>query len=188
MPTFVPRDVEAALELAFLVDAVLDFDALLVEPIPVAACTRAQFKANKARMNRLTFLAVPLLALDLTFFSAGCFLPAYVFLRAESDLVVEDLPAGLAVGTCFLTVLADDTALGGDVFEEGALRPLEGFVVADLPVTVFVLDPGLVAGFETVFVAVLEVFEVGLFCSTKVKGRTETQHRRDLPLSRHRQP
>jgi hypothetical protein len=186
VPTFVVRDVEAALELAFLVDAVLDFDALLVEPAPVAVCTHAQFKASKARMNRLTFLAVPLLALDLTFFSADCFLPAYVFLRAESDLVVEDLPAGLAVGTCFLTVLAE-AALGGAVFEEGALRPLEGFVVAALLVTVFVLDAGLVAGFETVFVAVLEVFEAGLFCSTKVKGRTETQHRRDSPLSRHRQ-
>jgi len=146
---FEVRDVEAALELAFFVDAALDFDALLVEPTPVAA-----------------FLAVPLLVLDLTFFSAGSFLPAYVFLRAESDLVVEVLPdvfGGLAGGTCFLTVLVDDKALGGDVFEEGALRPLEGFVVADLPVTVFVLDPGLVAGFGTVFVEVLEVFEAGLF-------------------------
>jgi hypothetical protein len=38
----------------------------------------------------------------------------------------------LAVGTCFLTVLPDDAALGGDVFEDGALRPLTGFVVADL--------------------------------------------------------
>jgi len=149
---FVVRDVEAALELAFLVDAVLDFDALLVEPAPVAV-----------------FLAVPLLALDLTFFSADCFLPAYVFLRAESDLVVEDLPAGLAVGTCFLTVLAE-AALGGAVFEEGALRPLEGFVVAALLVTVFVLDAGLVAGFETVFVAVLEVFEAGSFASSAILG------------------
>jgi len=142
------RDVEVALATAFLVDAVLDFDALLVEPTPVAA-----------------FLAVPLLVLDLTFFSAGCFLPAYVFLRAESDLVV-DLPAafaGLAGGTCFLTVLADGAALGGDVFEEGALRPLEGFVKGDLPVAAFVLDPGLDAGFGTAFVAVLEVFEAGLF-------------------------
>lgn len=187
VPTFVVRDVEAALELAFLVDTVLDFDALLVA---AAGCTRAQLKHNKARMITLTFFAIPLLILDLTFFSAGSLLPAYVFLSAESDLVVEDLHAvfgGLAVGACFLTVLVDDAALGGDVFE-GALRPLEGFVVADLPVTVLVLDPGLVAGFATGFAAVLEALEAGLFCSTKVKGRTETQHRRDSPLLRHRQP
>ncbi|SRR6266702_3817841 len=116
-------------------------------------------------MSRLTFLAVPLLVLDLTFFSAGSFLPAYVFLRAVSALVVEDLPVGLAVGTCFLTVLAVDAAFGGDVFEDGALRPLEDFVVADLPVTAFVFDPGLVAGFVTVFVVAVLVFEAGLFCS-----------------------
>jgi hypothetical protein len=115
----------------------------------------------------LTFLVTPLLVLDLTFLSVG-FLPAYVFLTAESARVVEVLPAGfvdLAVGTCFLTVLVDDTALAVDVFEDGALRPLTGFVVADLLVTAFVLDPGLVAGFATVLVvAVLEVFEAGLFC------------------------
>jgi hypothetical protein len=51
--TLVVRDVEAALELAFLVDAVLDLDALLVEPAPVAACTHAQFKPSKARMADL---------------------------------------------------------------------------------------------------------------------------------------
>jgi hypothetical protein len=114
----------------------------------------------------LTFLVLPLLVLDLTFLSVG-FLPAYVFLTAESDLVVEDLPAGfvdLAVGTCFLTALVDGTAFAV-VFEDGALRPLTGFAMADLPVTAFVLDPGLVAGFATVLVvAALEVFEVGLFC------------------------
>jgi uncharacterized membrane protein YvlD (DUF360 family) len=139
------RDVGAALELAFLVDAALDFDALLATPVAA-------------------FLAVPLLILDLTFFSAGSFLPAYVFL-AVSDLVVEDLPTafvGLAVGAGFL-VLVDDAALGGDVFEAGALRPLEGFAAVDLPAEVFVLDPGLVAGFVTGFAAVLEVLEAGLF-------------------------
>lgn len=89
-------------------------------------------------------------------------------MTVESDLVVDDFPAvfvDLAGGTCFLAVLADDAAFGGDVFEDGALRPLAGFVVAGLLVTAFVLDPGLVAGFVAVFVvAVLEVFEAGLFC------------------------
>ena len=187
--TFEGRDLEPVLELAFLVDAALGFDALLVEP--TAACTHVQFKPSKTRMNRLTFLAVPLLRLDLAFFSAaGCFLPAYVFLRAESDLVIEVLPAALgalAAGTCFLTALVDDAALGGDAFE-GALRPLEGFVVADLLVTAFVLDPGLATAFGTAFVAVLEVLEAGLFCSAKVKGRTETQLSRCSPLLHHRQP
>lgn len=114
----------------------------------------------------LTFLVFPLLVLDLTFLSVG-FLPAYVFLTV-SALVVEDFPAafvGLVVGTCFLTALVDDTAFAVDVFEGGALRPLAGFVMGDLAVTVFVLDPGLVAGFATVLVvAALEVFEAGLFC------------------------
>jgi len=170
---FVVRVVEPALELAFLVDAVLDLDALLVEPTPVAA-----------------FLVFPLVVLDLTFLSVG-FLPAYVFLTAESALVVEDFPAGfvdLAVGTCFLTALVDDTALAVDVFEDGALRPLAGFVRGDLPVTVFVLDPGLVAGFGTVLVvAVLEVFEAGLFSfasSTTLGVLGGSLTRPDRPLGR----
>jgi len=145
---FVVRDVGAALELAFLVDAALDLDALLVELAPVAA-----------------FLAVPLLVLDLTFFSEGSFLPAYVFLTV-SALVVEDFPTvfvDLAAGAGFFTGLPDDAALGGDVFEDGALRPLAGLVMADLAGTVFVLDPGLVVGFVTVFVVAVLVFEAGLF-------------------------
>lgn len=119
-------------------------------------------------MKGLTFLAVPLLVLDLTFFSDGSFLPAYVFLTAESALVVEDFPTAfvdLAAGAGFLTGLPADAALGGDDFEDGALRPLAGFVVVDLASTLFVLDPGLAAVFVTAFVgAALEVFEVGLFC------------------------
>jgi len=171
---FVVRDVEAALEVAFLVDAVLDLDALLVELTPVA-----------------TFLVFPLLVLDLTFLSVG-FLPAYVFLTAESALVVEDFPAVLVdlVGTCFLTVLVDDTALAVDVFEDGALRPLTGFVMADLLVTVFVLDPGLVAGFVIVLVlAVLEVFEAGLFSfasSTTLGVLGGSLTRPDRPLGREK--
>jgi len=162
--------VEAALEVAFLAGAALDLDALVAEPAAA-------------------FLAVPLLVLDLTFFSAGNFLPAYVFLTADSDLVVEDLPAvfvDLAAGTCFLAVLVG-AALGGDDFEDGALRLPADFVVAVLPVTAFVLDPGLVAGFVTVFVvAVLEVFEAGLFSfvasSATLGGLGASLTRPDGPL------
>jgi len=168
---FVVRDVEAVLEVAFLVGAALDLDALV--EVPTAA-----------------FLAVPLLALDLTFFSAGSFLPAYVFLTADSDLVIEDLPAAfvdLAAGTCFLAVLVDGAALAGDDFEDGALRLPADFVVADLPVTAFVLDPGLVAGFVTVFVVVvLDVFEAGLFSfvasSATLGGLGASLTRPDGPL------
>jgi len=141
-------------------------------------------------VSRLTLLAVPLLlVLDLTFFSEGSFLLAYVFFGADSVFVVEDFPAvleGLVEGTCFLTVL---TTLGVEVFEDGALRPLVVFVVADLPVTVFVFDPGLATAFGAVFVVVvLAVFEAGLFCSATVTGSTEPFHERDSPLSHHQQP
>ena len=72
--TFVVRDVEVALEVAFLVDAVFDLDALVVELAPVAACTHAQFKPSKAR-RQTYFLSVPLtgtgLNLSLSWFLAS---------------------------------------------------------------------------------------------------------------------
>lgn len=107
--------------------------------------------------------------LDLAFFSEGLLLPAYVFFGAASVFfAVGGLTAGfegLVVTAGFLIVLEGD-ALVGAVFEDGALRPAEDLAaVADLLATVFVFDPGFVAGFEAAFVAgtVFEVFEVGLF-------------------------
>jgi len=106
--------------------------------------------------------------LDLTFFSGATFLPAYVFFGAASVFFAADgLTAGLAgfeVVEVFLTVLAEDGLVAG-VFEDGALRPVEGLVaVVDLAVEAFDFDPGFVAGFEAVLVVVgFEVFEVGLF-------------------------
>ena len=72
------RDVEAALEVAFLVDAVFDLDALVVELAPVAACTLAQFKPSKAR-RRTYFLSVPLTGTGLDL-SLGWFLASVCFL------------------------------------------------------------------------------------------------------------
>jgi len=137
-------------ELPFLVDLALD--ALLAAVAPVAA-----------------FLAVPLLELDLVFFSDEDFLPAYVFLGAVSvffaGVGLAAGFAGLAAGAAgFFIVLVED-ALVGAVFEDGALRPAEILAVVALLVVVFDLDAGFVAGFGAVFVAgaVFEVFEVGLF-------------------------
>lgn len=103
----------------------------------------------------------------MTFFSGATFLPAYVFFGAASVFfVVDGLAAGFAglvVAVGFLAVLAEDGLVAG-VFEDGALRLVEDLVaVVDLPVEVFVFDPGFVAGFEAVLVAGGFDFEVGLF-------------------------
>jgi len=145
-PAFVVR---ADLELPFLVDAVLALDVLLAVA-PVTA-----------------FFALPRLVLDLAFFSGVTFLPAYVFFGAVSAFFAVDVLtagfAGLGAAAGFLTVLED--ALVVEVFEDGALRAVEDLVtVVDLPVEVFDLDPGFVAGFEAALVVGgFEVFDVGLF-------------------------
>jgi len=163
-------------ELPFLVDLALD--ALLAAVAPVAA-----------------FLAVPLLELDLVFFSDEDFLPAYVFLGAVSvffaGVGLAAGFAGLAAGAAgFFIVLVED-ALVGAVFEDGALRPAEILAVVALLVVVFDLDAGFVAGFGAVFVAgaVFEVFEVGSFASSAallVFGAIFT--RPDGPLGRWKIP
>jgi 2-methylisocitrate lyase-like PEP mutase family enzyme len=104
----------------------------------------------------------------LAFFSGAAFLPAYVFFGAASVffavIVLTAGFAGLEVAAGFLAVLAED-ALVVEVFEDGALRPVEDLVVVvDLPVEVFDFDPGFVTGFEAALVVGgFEVFEVGLF-------------------------
>ena len=119
-------------------------------------------------MSSPTFLALPRLVLDLAFFSGAAFLPAYVFFGAASVffavIVLTAGFAGLEVAAGFLAVLAED-ALVVEVFEDGALRPVEDLVVVvDLPVEVFDFDPGFVTGFEAALVVGgFEVFEVGLF-------------------------
>ena len=109
-----------------------------------------------------------MLELDLVFFSAEDFLPAYVFLGAVSVFFagagLEAGFGGLAAGAAgFFIVLVEDAFVGA-VFEDGALRPVEDLAVVALLV-VLDFDPGFVAGFGAVFVtgAVLEVLEVGLF-------------------------
>jgi hypothetical protein len=139
-----------ALELPFLVGAVLALDVLLVAVPPVTA-----------------FLAPPRLVLDLAFFSGATFLPAYVFFGAASVLFnVDGLTvdfAGLAVAVGFLITLAEDGLLAA-VFEDGTLRVEDLVAVVDLPVEVFDFDPGFVDGFEAVLVVgCFDVFEVGLF-------------------------
>jgi len=166
------------LEPPFLVDAVLALDALLVAVPPVTP-----------------FLALPRPVLDLTFFSGATFLPAYVFFEAASVFFVADgLTAGLAgfeVVVGLLTVLVDGLVAG--VFEDGALRPVEGLVaVVVLAVEVLDFDAGFVAGFEAVLVVVgFEVFEVGLFSFASslalvVFGASFT--RPDGPLGRWKTP
>ena len=122
-------------------------------------------------MSSPTFLALPRLVLVLAFFSGAAFLPAYVFFGAASVffavIVLTAGFAGLEVAAGFLAVLAED-ALVVEVFEDGALRPVEDLVVVvDLPVEVFDFDPGFVTGFTGFEVALVvggfEVFEVGLF-------------------------
>jgi len=140
---FEGRDVEPDLELAFLVGAVLAFDALLAAGV--------------------AFLVVPRLVLDLVFFSEGSFLPAYVFLGGSAFFVVGDLVTVLGVATDFLAGLVEP-ALADTVFDDGALRPEEDFVVVDFAGTAFAF--GLAAVFDGAFavvVVVFEVFEAGLF-------------------------
>jgi len=144
----------------------------------------------------VAFLAVAL-PVDLVFFSEGVFLPAYVFLGATSVFFAA---GGLAAGfggfagpVGFLAVLAEDALAGAAVFDV-ALRPAEDLVVVvGLAVTVFGFDPGLVAGFEAVFVvgAVFEVFEVGLFSLASSPALTAfgaSFTRPEGPLGREKMP
>jgi hypothetical protein len=96
-------------------------------------------------------------------------LPAYVFLGGSAFFVVGDLATALGVATDFLAGLVVP-ALADTVFDDGALRPEEDFVVVDFAVTAFGF--GLAAVFDGAFavvVVVFEVFEAGLFWDDEIK-------------------